>query len=318
MNMTKITTQPFEPTVDGSIRSFENHRTISRNWIKEWAFGIYRLGARTAIGMGFERVEWIKRLHRRSCKLVTPTRIEHEGFRIHLDPTDALRLSYKHSQPFSLQFLLARLQAGDVVVDVGAHIGYYAMTFSRAVGPAGQVFAVEADPNNYALLKLNTLVNEIENLSAFNFAATENPGDVVLYRSICSAMNRIHPSKHCSQSTIVPARPLDSVDALRHRPIRCIKIDVEGHEVEVLRGATQLLRDNPKCDLCLEFAPAWIKEAGGDPREVFSFLQTSCREIQLIDEANHTVRAVGFEELITRYSVASERGADLWCVRGLE
>ena len=53
---------------------------------------------------------------------------------------------------------------GDIVVDIGAHIGYYTLIFARLVGPKGKVFAFEPEPNNFNLLIKNIKINGYKNI----------------------------------------------------------------------------------------------------------------------------------------------------------
>ncbi len=69
-------------------------------------------------------------------------------------------------EPETTDLFVSLLHEGDVVVDIGAHIGYYTLLAARTVGKDGKVFAFEPDPDNYALLVKNVEMNGYNNVTA--------------------------------------------------------------------------------------------------------------------------------------------------------
>lgn len=133
----------------------------------------------------------------------------------------------------------------DWVLDVGANIGSYTREFSRAVGPGGRVIALEPVPVTFQLLCRH--VNDLQdNVTLLNVAASDRPGIVEMnVPRLGSGLANLYQSRIAKNgSTKVLAIPLDALSV--SEPIRLIKVDVEGHEVSVLRGATELIRrDRP-------------------------------------------------------------------------
>ncbi len=290
--------------------NFESTTTIKAT------FELYRRIIRLAENSPLERIAWLRRLHRRIMSSLRPAVVDVDGFRIQLDSTDAMRLTTSTSRPFGLQHLLSRLRPGDGVIDIGAHIGYYTLLISRQIGSTGHAFAIEADPDTHDLLQRNLTTNAIANVTSFNLAATAQPGTATLYRSTCSALNRLHPSSHCSRQLVIPARPLDGIEELFTRPINCIKIDVEGHEIEVLEGARRLLVANPTANLFVEFAPCWLEEAGQDATKYFEALKHLSMEVLHVDDERGLVERANLRELLQRFPATSQRTTNLWCQRG--
>jgi tRNA G37 N-methylase Trm5 len=70
---------------------------------------------------------------------------------------------------------------GDVVVDVGAHIGRYTIIASKRVGPNGKVIAIEADPSNFEMLNRNIQLNRLANVTTLNYAAFSRETRIKLY-----------------------------------------------------------------------------------------------------------------------------------------
>jgi len=170
-------------------------------------------------------------------------------------------------EPAITRYLLenVRLRAGEVAVDVGANLGWYSVLLSRLSEPGAQIFAFEPDPESYRLLTRNLAVNAAGSVAAFNVALGETPGVAELHR-YKSCNNGRHTLLSGNTSGGVVRVPVDTLGAFwdRHalgdRPIRLLKVDVEGFEYFVLRGAGELLR---RCGcLLLEYSPESLPVAG--------------------------------------------------------
>jgi FkbM family methyltransferase len=139
------------------------------------------------------------------------------------------------------------VRPGDCCIDVGAHIGYSTLVISRLVGEQGQVVAYEPFPDNFAVLQENMERNSIRNAVLRCLALGEQAGELVLEHATGEA-----PSSTPSAIGYAVEGPrakisvgVDTLDAevrrLRVAP-RLVKIDVEGAELAVLRGARETLR----------------------------------------------------------------------------
>jgi len=140
--------------------------------------------------------------------------------------------------------ILRSLRPGDVFVDVGANAGYYTMLAARAVGDTGHVYALEPAPRTFLKLERNLRLNPIDNVTAIPVAAGATAGEATLYgppggHDPSSSLRVRHDNAIASRVTV---KPLHDVVAAKHRErLKLIKIDVEGHEDDVLRGLEPLL-----------------------------------------------------------------------------
>jgi len=132
-------------------------------------------------------------------------------------------------------------EKGDVVIDAGAHYGFYTIRASRMVGEKGMVLAFEPHPKNYNRLIMNLRLNKVTNVKAFNAALGDRDGITKLYEGptpgthsiIFKAGNPINV-KISRLDTVVNELGLEKLDL--------IKIDAEGAELKILKGALNTIR----------------------------------------------------------------------------
>lgn len=122
-------------------------------------------------------------------------------------------------------FLERALRPGMTFVDVGANIGYFTVMAARLVGPEGRVIAIEPEGDNLALLGANLWRNRCQNTTVVPLAAYSSTGEIA------------------TEGLSVPCTRLD--DLLGPMPIDVLKIDAEGSDIEVLRGAGACLAASP-------------------------------------------------------------------------
>jgi len=153
--------------------------------------------------------------------------------------------------------LLSSMEGGcDVFVDVGANFGLYSLQIA-ASGRVRHLIALEPDPRNYAQLLANLYLNEMATkVQTHCLAASDREGMVAfeVYPASSTGQSRIiTEAARSSRSIEVPTKPLDTLLPQAARRL-FFKIDVEGHEIAVLRGSENLLRTND-CFLQIESWP---------------------------------------------------------------
>jgi len=154
----------------------------------------------------------------------------------------------------NMRFVQMVLQRTPVFIDVGANIGAYTLIASEI--PAAIVVSLEPVPAAFAKLQRNIVLNRRENVQALNVGASREPGTLTMTCKGASPVNRVVAPGAGSTDTIVVR--MDTMDAICQRLTlvpSLIKIDVEGHEPEVLAGASQ----------CLSACQACIVENGDRP-----------------------------------------------------
>ncbi|HUK60924.1 MAG TPA: FkbM family methyltransferase [Stellaceae bacterium] len=174
-------------------------------------------------------------------------------------------------EPSITHYVAAALAPGDVMIDVGANIGYYALLAATRIGPTGRVFAIEASPSIYRDLERNIARNSFRTIVPLNCAAIDGrrPVSVHLHdpanRGRASVLDRFEAVASHPVETGVEGRALPDIvpeDALR--AARLIKIDVEGAEWLVVAGLRDRLRDlSPRAEILVEIDADAIEASGG-------------------------------------------------------
>ncbi len=157
------------------------------------------------------------------------------------------------------------IKPGMVIVDIGAHIGYFTRIFSRLTESTGKVYAFEADPENFALLKNNT--KQPKNIAIFQLAISNRAGLIDFFHSeLKTGCHSTIPSPLRQTKITVTASTLDELAQKENiNRVDVIKMDIEGGEVAALSGMTNILSVNPNLQLVTEFNPECFLEANIDP-----------------------------------------------------
>jgi FkbM family methyltransferase len=169
-------------------------------------------------------------------------------------------------------WIIDNIQPGMTVIDCGAHHGFYTMLFANSVGPSGQVHAIEALPENAQILARNLALNNLTNVTVHNIAAGSCDGSIDFRTSIHGireSNGRPVLNNHMEAHITVPMTTLDKLFESVQPDF--IKIDVEGFELEVLRGARQLMASRPGLDLEIHSSAFENGEATID--EIFRIVQ---------------------------------------------
>src|SRR5262249_8066305 len=148
-------------------------------------------------------------------------------------------------------FMRAYLVPGMTFVDVGANIGSHTIHGARLVAPRGKVFSFEADPVTFEVLQKNVRLNSVENVTLRNQCISDREGTVTFNISANSARSSL-VRKGTSQKAL-PATTLDNLIP-SETAVDLLKIDVEGAEYLVLRGANRLFKTSPPSVIVTEMS----------------------------------------------------------------
>ena len=214
-----------------------------------------------------------------------PVRMEVEpGVNMLLDPEDLVSreiLDTGQWEAESWTITKVHLPVGGTFVDVGAHIGYYSLKAARVVGPQGHVIAIEPNPDTVRELRDNIQASGANVIAVQPVACSDSEAEVDLFAAKRAntgqtSLSRANAQRSGGVSAVyhVRARPLDAIiqEAGVSR-VDVIKIDVEGADLLVLKGAKQTLaRYSPI--LIVEVADEWLQAMGASPAELREFLRS--------------------------------------------
>lgn len=180
------------------------------------------------------------------------------------------------------------IQKGNVVLDIGANIGYYTLMFAKLVGKEGKVYSFEPGLENFSVVQKNVLTNQLQNVILEKVAISDSSKETKLYLSEGPGGHRIYQSNYCTKNfDIVNTTTLDDYfkDKSIIEKISFVKIDVEGAELGVLRGMISLLK-NENIKILAELYGPFIREFGNEPKELFLFLRNHGFKIYIFKKIN--------------------------------
>ena len=145
------------------------------------------------------------------------------------------------SYEYEMQQLISSVvKPGTVACDIGAHVGFYTLLFSKLVGPEGRVFAFEPFPRNFEFLRTHISINHISNVELLEMAVSSKTGVTHFSPGATSSTGRIaEDGKLEIQQTSID----DLMDQGRLSAPHYVKIDIEGAEYEALVGAQATLQE---------------------------------------------------------------------------
>ena len=181
-----------------------------------------------------------------------------------------------YSEDFITRYIIEQvgLTEKDLVLDIGANIGWYSLVLTARQHPT--ILAFEPDPSNFALLKENIDLNDRSTVRAFNLAVAGREGTMrlFLYKKYNQGRHSLIAGPKSEESVDVPTVVLDQFmqrQGLGDRAIKFLKIDIEGFEFTALKGARETLS---RTEFVLsEFSPAIMQQINESPMEFVWFME---------------------------------------------
>jgi FkbM family methyltransferase len=243
--------------------------------------------------------------------------VEVRGNRMYLDPDDQAITPWLRKgvwEPLETMLFEGEIEAGDIVVDVGANVGYYTLIAANKVGPQGRVYAFEPDPDAFALLQANIELNALTNVVAIDKALAAEPGRMELFRSSSNlGDHRLYDPGDGRTAVTVEVTTMDAALA-DVRGIDLIKIDTQGAECSILAGAGAVLERERDAGIIMEYTPKFIRAFGQEPAACLKRLEGLGFEFYDILEfaERKGVVKVPLEAILDQYAEASERYTNLF------
>jgi FkbM family methyltransferase len=205
-----------------------------------------------------------------------------------------LEVIYGPSRQWELSWRLIR--RGDTVVDVGANIGMWGLRAARQAGPQGSVHCFEPNGHNADRLSAHATLNSLTNLQVHRIALADRCGSATFYAPVPedSGAGSLAPNEGLRGGAEVELATLDSITTeMELGRINLLKVDVEGAEELVFRGAHQTLAGDSAPIVLFESAPDMARLMGSSCEAVGGLLEAHGYRIYRYRESRMMAVTVG-------------------------
>ncbi len=195
--------------------------------------------------------------------------LTHQGHKIYLDTRDigiTPHIAIHGCWELEVEMALARLmKPRQRVIEVGANMGYHTLAMAQAIGPGGDLHAIEANPRALALLRDTLAVNGFAEMTTVHAVAALDQAGEVTFDANPHHIGSGHwglpaaEARGYTNSFTVPAVTLDGLLLERMGRVDLLRMDAEGSEPQVLRGAEQLILNSPNIRIVTEWSPGMMQ-----------------------------------------------------------
>jgi len=279
--------------------------------MRKLVFSIFKKARKSLTGKGLGRLPLVSRVNWFLYQHLKPkgyTLVEVQGNKMYVDTGDTgLVPSLLMGDPFEkceVNLFKKLVSTGKVVIDIGAHIGYYTLIAANLVGDKGKVFAFEPAPENFALLVKNIEVNGYKNVIPVQKAVSNKTGTTNLFLfEQNKGQHKIFETSGYWKSIVVKSITLDDYFSEQQDSIDVIKMDIEGAEMLALLGMDKIIKRAPGLKIFTEFRPTELRACGSSPQEFLSKFTEYGFKLHFINERQQLVEPVDIDRLMEMHVV---------------
>ena len=292
--------------------------------MKNILFNVYTKLRLKLIGHGLGKYKIVQKTTNYTTKVLHPDHVIHNGNKFYIDKNDTNHYSntvmYEDTEfppPMPnhiLKIIHDSCIPGNIVVDVGANIGWYTLSYAKLVGSTGKVFAFEPISENFELLRKNVSVNNYNNVFCEQKAVSNENKKVTMEISDRIGDHRIIENKKSSNATLqVNCLTLDEFFKQEQKN-DFLKIDTEGFDLHVLQGAENIIKKNKNIVICIEFNPTLLHQNNIQPKSLLNFITSLGFTIFDIDQDENIPSTNNY--LLNKYDNGQKDNlTDLLCIR---
>ena len=269
--------------------------------LKSFLFIFLRKAHRWLGGTGIRKVPGVSMAKGFLFQLLWPNRstvVEIQGSKMYVNP-EGLPRGFRNTfqeyiirngwEELTTKMFKEGINKGDVVLDLGANVGYYSLLAAQLVGKEGKVYSFEPEPKNFSVLLKNIELNGYDNIVPVQKAVSDTSGKITffLHNRDTGAHTIYQPEpgeRQFTESIEVETVTLDEFLNGKENHVNVVKVDVEGAEMAVLTGMKNMIKENQDLKMFIEFHPPGIKRRG-DSSSVFAR--------QLLEDYGFSVLAIG-------------------------
>jgi FkbM family methyltransferase len=197
-------------------------------------------------------------------------------------PTKWSRFYENNYEADNYGFLKQHVKPGMDIIDIGAHLGLFSACVSQLTGPQGKIICIEPTPGTFSILKKTLELNHCNNVTALEAAVSDKKGTATFYESHTAGCNSNSLVKNRAEKDLsaydVKLVTIDSITGEHSLKPSVIKIDVEGAELDALRGGVETFRLF-KPVLILGLHPDFIKQKGDSLETIWDLLKSNQYEV---------------------------------------
>ncbi|MDD3783490.1 MAG: FkbM family methyltransferase [Candidatus Portnoybacteria bacterium] len=281
-------------------------------------YSIYQKFAGFLSGFKLGEIPFLRQLHGFLKVHLRPKFVKIGEYKFFINRNDFAVSSHllgdKVYEPTETNIVRGQINKGDIVVDMGANIGYYTLIFAGLVGKSGKVFAFEPDRDNFALLSKNVKENKFDNVILINKAISDKNGQTKLYLSKDNkGDHRIYDSGENRDSVVVDVVCLDDFLGEYKHKINFIKMDIQGAEGNALKGMIDIIKNSKKIKILAEFWPMGLSNFNFNPKEFLEILEDYGFSFYNIQRAG-TIKATK-DEILKKYPADKIDHTNLFCIK---
>jgi FkbM family methyltransferase len=275
---------------------------------------LFAWGSKVFGGTSYKKIPFLKNIRNYIAKKARPSVVQIGELRLVTDPVLGMGMEGGVYEVGTSNALLGALKEGDVVINVGADIGYYTCLAAKKVGSKGLVHAFEPNPESFERLKTNVENNHLDNVKLLPYAVADKKGTLSFYPN--GPFSTLGFDRFHDRGKVINVETTYLDEMFADKAVAMLFMDAEGSEMKILRGMKKMLEHNKNIQLILEFNPVMITGSGDSPKEFLQALLANGFALYALDDKEgHPPVKISSEELLRAYTPENGLIVSLLCSR---